>query len=191
MNPQLSKTRTMFIKSKTSMPGILALFDFNPGTAQALNQLAETLLRGDSELTRGFRELIAAHVSEANGCEFCCKSHTAFAAELLGEQYVHDVIHHGIMAHLTPREQGLLDLAEDIAISPPMILSEEKVKSARDRGASDSEIHDTVLIASAFCMFNRYVSGLGVDKPNLSDEAYKDMAKRITSIGYALQKELA
>ncbi|MCB1258476.1 MAG: carboxymuconolactone decarboxylase family protein, partial [Microthrixaceae bacterium] len=53
---------------------------FRPETAAPLNELAEVLLRGDNSLTRGERELIAARVSRLNGCQFCCDSHSTFAA---------------------------------------------------------------------------------------------------------------
>jgi hypothetical protein len=47
---------------------------------------------------------------------------------------------------------------------------------ARAQGASDTEIHDTVLIAAAFCMFNRYVDGLDTWQPR--DEAlYRERGK--------------
>ena len=44
-------------------------------------------------------------------------------------------------------------------------VTEELVAAARDAGATDVEIHDTVLIAAAFCMFNRYVDGLATFAP--------------------------
>jgi hypothetical protein len=44
-------------------------------------------------------------------------------------------------------------------------VSEGQIKLARIYGATDTEIHDTVLIAAAFCMFNRYVDGLGTWAP--------------------------
>ena len=62
------------------LPGILGPMAFRPETARPLNDLAEVLLRDDNSLTRGERELIAAHVSNLNGCHFCHASHATFAA---------------------------------------------------------------------------------------------------------------
>jgi hypothetical protein len=57
------------------------------------------------------------------------------------------------------------------------------VAKARALGATDMEIHDTVLIAAAFCMYNRYVDGLGTTQPR--DEAlYRERGKRVASDGY-------
>jgi alkylhydroperoxidase/carboxymuconolactone decarboxylase family protein YurZ len=59
-----------------------------------------------------------------------------------------------------------------------------QVEVAKTAGAADVEIHDTVLIAAAFCMFNRYVDGLGTWAPaNL--EMYRERAGRLAEVGYA------
>ena len=58
------------------------------------------------------------------------------------------------------------------------------VDAARKEGATDLEIHDTVLIAAAFCMYNRYVDGLGTIQPD--DPAfYHDRGARVARDGYA------
>jgi hypothetical protein len=57
------------------------------------------------------------------------------------------------------------------------------VVAARQQGATDKEIHDTVLIAAAFCMFNRYVDGLGTWA--VSDaEWYRDRGRKVAEHGY-------
>ena len=58
--------------------------DFRPETAAPLNELVNVLLRGESTLTRGERELIATHVSWRNDCFFCQTIHGAVAAAQLG-----------------------------------------------------------------------------------------------------------
>ena len=63
----------------------------------------------------------------------------------------------------------------------------EAVAAARAAGAVDREIHDTVLIAATFCMFNRYVDGL--DTLTLTDpSAYAEMGRRLSTAGYAPPK---
>jgi alkylhydroperoxidase family enzyme len=62
-------------------------------------------------------------------------------------------------------------------------VTEDDISIARKHGATDQEIHDTVLIAAAFCMYNRYVDGLGTWAPG-PNEAYKEMGERMANIGY-------
>lgn len=168
----------------TQSPGIRGLFEFRPETARPLGQLAEVLLRGDSSLGRGERELIAAYVSSLNDCHFCMSSHSAFAALQLpdGWSVVDGVLHDPESAPIGDKLRSLLALAAEVqrggtAVTPAT------VAAAREAGASDVEIHDAVLIAAAFCMFNRYVDGLGTWAPH--DRAdYLPMAERIVESGY-------
>ena len=62
----------------------------------------------------------------------------------------------------------------------------EDIAAARELGADDREIHDTVLIAAAFSMYNRYVDGLATFTPN-DDTLYEEMGKRMAK-GYLLPK---
>jgi alkylhydroperoxidase/carboxymuconolactone decarboxylase family protein YurZ len=57
------------------------------------------------------------------------------------------------------------------------------VEAARQQGATDTEIHDTVLIAAAFCMYNRYVDGLATWQPQ-DESMYAAMGKHLASEGY-------
>ena len=62
-------------------------------------------------------------------------------------------------------------------------VSDSDVAEARRHGATDNEIHDTVLIAAAFCMYNRYVDGLATWTPT-DPRAYDEMGERIVEHGY-------
>ncbi|GII01881.1 carboxymuconolactone decarboxylase family protein [Planobispora takensis] len=166
-------------------PGIRGLFRFRPETALPLNQLAEVLLRGESTLTRGERELIAAYVSGLNECRFCCSSHSAFAAAQLpeGMELVEQVRADPAGAPIPAKLKALLAIAGAVQRSGRAV-TEDLILSARREGATDVEIHDTVLIAAAFCMFNRYVDGLGTFAPD-DPAAYAAMAEVIVTAGYA------
>ncbi|MFG1922366.1 carboxymuconolactone decarboxylase family protein [Cryptosporangium sp. NPDC048952] len=149
------------------LPGLVGLLAARPDVAAPLSALAETLLRGPSPLTPGQRETIAAHVSRGNGCEFCAETHGAAARELGGSD-----------AGLEP----LLAIAEKVRVDGRSV-SEEDVARAREAGADDAAIHDTVLIAAAFSMFNRYVDGLGTTVP--SDPAhYAQHGRALAEGGY-------
>lgn len=165
-------------------PGIRGLMRFRPETAVSLNQLAEVLLRGESTLTRGERELIAAYVSSLNRCRFCASSHAAFAAAQLpeGMALVEQVRTDVDSAPVTPKLRALLEIAAAVQQGGGNVTGEHADR-ARAAGATDVEIHDTVLIAAAFCMFNRYVDGLGTDAPENPD-AYATAAEQIVAVGY-------
>jgi uncharacterized peroxidase-related enzyme len=171
--------------SEQEFPGISGLMAFRPRTAEPLNQLAETLLRGENSLTRGERELIAAYVSGLNECEFCCGSHSALAAAQLDEgmplvdQVRADLDHAPVPAKL----RALLHIAGTVRDDGRKVTA-ELIAAARAEGATDVEIHDTVLIAAAFCMFNRYVDGLATFAP-ADPQLYAAVAQHVVSVGYA------
>ena len=166
------------------LPGIQGLFQQFPDTATPLRALAETLLRGPSTLSRGERELVAALVSTKNDCRFCGGSHAAFASAQLegGPELVAAVRRDYRSAPITEKMRSLLAIAEQVQQSGKAV-TKETVAAARAAGATDREIHDSVLIAAAFCMFNRYVDGLGTWAPD-DEGMYAMVAKRIVEHGY-------
>ncbi|MET8357792.1 carboxymuconolactone decarboxylase family protein [Micromonospora sp. NPDC005171] len=165
-------------------PGISGPMRYRPETAKPLNELAEVLLRAPHSLPAGERELIAAYVSGRNECTFCCASHSAFAAAQLDEgmALVDQVRADLDSAPISAKLRALLRIAGAVQISGRNVTT-ELVANARAEGASDLEIHDTVLIAAAFCMFNRYVDGLGTFAPEGQD-AYAESTRRIVEFGY-------
>lgn len=170
---------------ETRFPGISGPMKFRPETGQPLNELAEVLLRKQPHpLTPGERELIAAYVSGLNECGFCCSSHSAFAAAQLpaGMTLVDQVRADLDNAPITGKLRALLRIAAAVQESGRKV-TDDLVAAARAEGAGDLEIHDTVLIAAAFCMFNRYVDGLATFTPAEQD-SYSGMAKRIVEHGY-------
>jgi uncharacterized peroxidase-related enzyme len=164
--------------------GIRSLFAFSPATARPLGELAEVLLRGPSTLTRGERELIASYVSSLNSCHYCTSSHAAFAAAQLpeGMALVQQVRADLQAAPVSDKMKSLLAIAAAVQ-EGGLKVTPEQVEAARAAGATDAEIHDSVLIAAAFCMFNRYVDGLGTVAPE--DPAfYAAGAHAIVEYGY-------
>ncbi len=169
-----------------NLPGIRSLLDYRAETAKPLMDLAQVLLRGDSPLTRGERELIAAYVSEQNDCEYCAGSHGACAAALLpeGTPLVDQVRKDPSQAPIDDRLRALLAIAGSVA-QGGWAVKEEQIQAARAAGAEDRDIHDTVLVAAAFCMYNRYVDGLATLTPH-DPAAYAMMAERLVNQGYAI-----
>jgi len=167
-------------------PGIIGPMRFRPETAKPLNELAEVLLRGPHTLTRGERELIAAYVSGGNECRFCCASHSAFAAAQLdgGIAVVNQVVADPDSAPISAKLRALLRIAAAVRQDGRTVTT-ELVTAARAEDATDIEIHDTVLIAAAFCMYNRYVDGLATLAPE-DPEQYAMHAQRIVESGYGV-----
>jgi uncharacterized peroxidase-related enzyme len=155
-----------------------------PETAVHLRGLANALLRGTSSLTPGERETIAAYVSSGNECVFCARSHAAAARHHLGDKHeVVDAVLSGDAGDaVSPKLSALLTIAEKVRRNGQEVTIED-VARAREHGADDKAIHDTVLIAAAFSMYNRYVDGLGTWTPD--DEAmYETMGARLATHGY-------
>ena len=167
------------------IPGIRSAMMFRPETAAPLSQLAEVLLRGDNTLSRGERELIAAYVSNLNECAFCQTSHSWFAAKQLdgGMEVVEQAKSNPEGAPIGDKLRALLRIAAKVRDDGRTVSSED-VENARREGATDVEIHDTVLIAAAFCMYNRYVDGLATWAPDDPD-FYRQRAALVAEHGYA------
>jgi uncharacterized peroxidase-related enzyme len=172
------------IQLNNGAPGIQGLLMYRPETAEPLSLLAEVLLRGDNTLSRGERELIAAYVSKLNQCQFCHNSHAMFAALQLdaGWETVDAVVADVSTAPISEKMKTLLAIAASVQAGGKNV-TDDQIAAAKAQGATDVEIHDTVLIAAAFCMFNRYVDGLGTFAPP-NREDYAESGQRIVECGY-------
>ena len=166
------------------LPGITAGFAFRPETAKPMRELAEVQLRGPSTLTSGERELIATYVSTKNDCYFCQTSHGAAAAAHHHADFglVDAVKRDYLNAPISTKLKALLQIAGQVQEGGKKVTA-EAVESARLLGATDLEIHDTVLIAAAFCMYNRYVDGLATWQPR-DPEMYASMGEHLARNGY-------
>ena len=150
------------IKLPAEHAGIRGLSHYRPETAKPMNELVEILLAGPSTLSKGERELIATYVSSRNCTHYCHSIHGVIAAAHLGgdELLVKKVKTDFMQAEISPKLKALLVIAGKVQQDGKLVTAED-VETARKLGATDLEIHDTVLIAAAFCMYNRYVDGLG------------------------------
>lgn len=172
------------IELAQGVPGILGPMLFRPETAKPLNELAELLLRGPNSLSRADRELIATYVSSQNDCFFCQTIHGAVAAHHLegDDALVLKTKRNPASAPISSKLKALLSIAGKVQKGGKAVTSED-IEAARKEGATDIEIHDTVLIAAAFCMYNRYVDGLATWAPE-DPELYRQQAARLATEGY-------
>jgi uncharacterized peroxidase-related enzyme len=165
------------------LPGISSGFAFRPETAKPMRELAHILLHEPGSLTPAERELIATYVSSQNDCYFCQTSHAAAAASHLGgDQVVKQVTVDFQNAQITAKLKALLTIAGRLQQDGKKVRLED-VEQARRQGATDREIHDTVLIAAAFCMYNRYVDGLATWQPQ-DHTLYAEMGQHLAQHGY-------
>lgn len=176
-----------YITLPEPLPGIRGLMAFRPETAKPLNALAEALLFTDQGLSRGERELIATFVSSLNDCFFCQNIHGAVAQYYFSDtpELVAEVKSCFQQAPVSEKMKALLAIAQSVQQSGKAV-TKAQVAHAREQGASDRDIHDTELIAAAFCLFNRYVDGLGTWAPD-DPEMYRQRAKRIAEVTGYLQ----
>ena len=178
-----------YIALPPDLPGIRGAMAFRPETARPLNALVEVLLQGPSTLTRGERELIATYVSSRNCTHYCHSIHGAIAAAHLGgnEALIEQVKVDFMQADIYPKLKALLVIAGKVQQDGKLVTTDD-VETARREGATDLEVHDTVLIAAAFCMYNRYVDGLLTYQPQ--DEAfYRERGPRVARDGYVKVSE--
>lgn len=173
-----------YIEVNNDYPGIRGLMAFRPETAGPLGELANILLRDTDGLSPAERELIATHVSYLNDCFYCHNSHGEIACCYLdGDRELVDQVRKDYQnAPISDKLKALLAIAGKVQKSGKSVQPED-VERARQQGATDKDIHDTVLIAAAFCLFNRYVDGLGATTPtDLS--TYPPRARQIAEKGY-------
>ncbi|MEO8656953.1 MAG: peroxidase-related enzyme [Bryobacteraceae bacterium] len=168
------------------LPGIRGPMAFRPETSKPLNELVNVLLHEAHSLSPGERELIATYVSSQNDCYFCQTIHGAIAAHHLGDDdaLVQSVKLDFAQARVSEKLKALLNIAGKVQIGGKHVTSED-VARARQEGATDLEIHDTVLIAAVFCMCNRYVDGLATWAPEGPDY-YRERAPKVAADGYSM-----
>jgi uncharacterized peroxidase-related enzyme len=172
-----------YIPLEKHLPGITGLLEYRKDTGAPIRELTQLLLRGSSTLTQGERELIATVVSSRNECRFCTAAHTAAADVLLEDNVTAEAVKKDIdTAPVSDKLKTLLHIAALVQKSGKAVTT-EAIAAARAAGATDLEIHDTVLIAALFCLYNRYVDGLATATP--ADPAfYHGLGTRLKLNGY-------
>lgn len=172
-----------YIELEAHLPGITGLLEYRQDTAAPIRDLTELLLRGPSSLSAADRELIATVVSRGNDCTFCTNAHTATADAYLGESSTTQAVKLNIStAPISDKLKWLLTIADSTRAGGKSVTA-EMIAQARSAAATDLEIHDTVLIAALFCLYNKYVDGLSTALP-ATENYYKNLADRLKNHGY-------
>lgn len=165
------------------LPGITGLLEYRLDTAFPIRDLTQILLRGPSSLSEAEREMIATVVSAGNGCKFCTAAHTAATDILLGESQTSNLILTNLAdAPISDKMKTLLEIAKAVQLSGKNVTG-ELIDKVKNQGATDLEIHDTVLIAALFCLYNKYVDGLASVTPT-EPGYYQALGEKIVNQGY-------
>jgi uncharacterized peroxidase-related enzyme len=180
------KEKMAFIDLQNELPGIRGPMIYRPETGTILNDLAEVLLHDeDNTLSRGDREMIGAYTSYLNDCFFCQNVHGAMAQHYFqcDMQFIDNIKKDFLSADISEKLKSLLSIAGSVQKGGRFVTAEQ-IEEAKKLGATDREIHDTVLIAAAFCMYNRYVDGLNTWAPT-DRQVYIDRAPMRAREGYS------
>ena len=175
------------IQLPEGLPGIRGPMVFSPETTKPLCDLVQVLLAGPHTLSRAEREMIATYVSSQNDCVYCQSCHGSTAAQHLGGsdadyELIAQIKQNYQATPISAKMKALLAIAAKVQQGGKYVTAKD-VEQARQQGATDQEIHDTVLIAAAFCMFNRYVDGLATWQPR-DPEIYREIGKQTSQLGY-------
>ncbi|RYY60513.1 MAG: carboxymuconolactone decarboxylase [Chitinophagaceae bacterium] len=172
-----------YIPLEEHLPGVTGLLEYRQATSAPLRELTQILLRGPSTLTETERELIATVVSHGNGCVYCSTSHSAAVVALSGDAATVECVKDDInTAPVTEKMKALLGIASLVRESGKAV-TPQSIERAKASGATDLEIHDTVLIAALFSLYNRYVDGLATIAPT-DPEYYAGLGTRLKEHGY-------
>lgn len=171
------------INLENQFPGITGLLEYRQDTGAPIRELTQLLMRGPSSLSETERELIATIVSLENGCRFCTQAHAATADLYLGNCENSEVLLSDLeKAPFSEKTKALLEIAKQVQKGGKHV-TQIHIDNAKSKGASDMEIHDTVLIAALFCLYNRYVDGLATVLPD--DQSYfQTLANKLVTHGY-------
>ena len=169
------------------LPGIRGPMVLSPETTKPLCDLVQVLLTGPNTLTPAEREMIATYVSSENDCYYCQHCHGSTAAQHLGGtdaeyELIGQLKQDFEAAALSGKMKALLNVAGKVQKGGKQVTAAD-IERARQEGATDKEIHDTVLIAAAFCMFNRYVDGLATWQPH-DPGIYLEIGQQTARLGY-------
>ena len=178
-----------YIQLNNGLPGITGLLENRVDTAAPIRELTQILLRGENTLTEMDRELIATIVSFKNQCRFCTNAHAATVIALGGSRELLEKVYYDPEnAPLSEKIKALLIIGSKVQESGKAVLPEH-IRRAKTAGATDKEIHDTVLIAALFCLYNRYVDGMDTYCPD-DPLYYQKLASRLVTTGYDLPKDI-
>jgi uncharacterized peroxidase-related enzyme len=171
-----------YLGSLPADSALLEVFRAYPHVARPLLALHEEVMRADSALTPGERELIAAYVSALNECRYCRGAHSA-AAEAFGTDpdLLNALVTDLGSAPVSARMRTLLGYLRTLTLEPAR-LSDADAGVVFASGWDERALHDAVMVCALFNCMNRIVEGLGI---KASPEYLRMSGGRLHDLGYA------
>ena len=150
------------LPSLPDTPHLIDVFKRFSRGVQPLMQFHDDILRGESELSAGERELIAAYTSGINACNFCHGSHRMIAEVHGMDPAVFDALMVAPEdAGLEPRWLPLLAYVRKLTQTPSRV-TDADAQAVLAAGWSEDAFYDAIIVCAAFNMMNRIVEGCGV-----------------------------
>jgi len=161
--------------------GVVDVFLRDPARYAPLLQFIETVMAGESELSKSDREMIAAHVSKLNGCDFCLGAHKwTLAAMDIGPAIIEAIEDGPDASEVDDRLRPVLRFATKLTEAPEQI-EQSDIDTLRAAGWSDQSIEDIINVTALFNYVNRLVDAFGIK----GDETYfKQIGRALATQGY-------
>jgi len=182
------KLMSLMMGGRENVPEIIPLFWYRPEFfGEAFLAHVQRTLRGDSWWTVGERELMAAWVSQTNGCRFCLASHRAVAElAMKGTPAEGEVL--AVLADPAHGQEIRAELRAVLPLLTTLTKTPHTVNAAdfapvRAAGVPEAAIEEAIHIAGIFCIINRIADSLGFAIPDAA--AMQKGAQRLLTQGYA------
>ena len=155
------------------VPNVLAAFAKFPKQFEGFTKLYNSLMLGESGLTKLEREMIAVTVSSENHCYYCIVAHGAAVREISNDPQLGERIAANFRsAELPLKQEKLLEFSKKLTRDPSEIKEQDR-NELRKAGYTDRDIWDISAIVGMFNMTNRLASATEME-PN---ENYHNMAR--------------
>jgi uncharacterized peroxidase-related enzyme len=173
---------TPFFSTLTPESGVRDVLQLNPAAGKALLEYHEAVLRGDSPLSIGERELIAAYVSGLNACHYChgVHSRTAEAFGISGEM-MEKLLHDPQKAEVDAKLRPILDFVRKLT-QAPATMTKADADAVYAAGWNERALHDAVNVSALFNFMNRLIDGHGLEG---NAEIYSRRAQLLKEEGYS------
>jgi len=152
-----------------------------PADALPWCQVEEMIMRGESELSAGEREMLGAFSSALNACTYCYSSHSE-AAKLLGieEAVFANMLAHPDQAPVKETLRPILAFVRKLTLTPAQ-MTQADAQAVFDAGWQEKTLHDVIMVCCCYAFMNRLADGHGLPSdPTL----FKERGRRHAEHGY-------
>ncbi len=173
-----------FFPSLPADATVFHVWNAHPEIYAPLARVTQAIMRGDSPLTPGERELIASYVSGLNACQYCAGGHAA-AAEAFGidEGFLGRVLEDFDASGVDAKLEPVLAYVKKLTLTPSR-MTQADADAVYAAGWDETALHDAIAVCCMFNFMNRLVDGHGVAA---NPEVFAERGKRHMELGYLAQ----